>query len=195
MLSSRIVLVLGLAAGLAGPVRAETTYRLAVTGQIDHTVDCWESDPLCSGPPHVYSAWTGTVTIVVDSAADGTYQGPALESLAFVANIGSFSVTPFADDPAFSVTIVDGQVSSLDTLALVETPHDTSAFTHFGGLDAGYDATGGTHYGGTVATGTLSAIPEPAPAALLLVGLAAMAGLARRRQACINGQRGLTSNA
>ena len=195
MPSSRIALLLALMAGFAAPTVAQTSYELGVAGQIDHTVNCWETVPLCSGPPHVYTPWVGTVTIVVDSTADGTYQGPDLESLTFAANIGSFAVTPDADDPAFSVTIVDGRVSSLDVIALVETPRDTSAFTYFGGMDADYDDTGGTHYGATVATGTLAPIPEPGTAAMLLAGLVAFGASRRSRQTCASGQRGFTSNA
>ncbi len=191
---SRIALLLALATGLAGPAVAQTSYYLGVTGQIDHTVDCWETVPLCSGPPHVLYAWTGTLTIVVDSAADGTYMGPDFESLSFVGNIGNFTAIPNDGDPFYEVTITDGQVSSLEVRQFLETPHDTFAWDDYSGLVASYVGSGGTHYGGTVGMGILSPIPEPAPAALLLSGLAALAAL-RRRQACASGQRGFTSNA
>ena len=153
MQPSRIALLLTLMTGFAGSAIAQTSYELGVAGQVDHTVNCWETVPLCSGPPQVDTPWVGTVTIVVDSPADGTYRGLDIESLTFVANIGSFAVTPDADDPAFSATIIDGQVSSLEALAPIETLLDASAFTRFDGLDADYDASGGTHYGGTIASG------------------------------------------
>ena len=191
----RMLSLMSVALGLAGPALAQTTYRLAVTGEIDHTVDCWETVPLCSGPPHAYTPWSGLVTVVVDTTADGTYSGADFETLTFDANIGSFAIVPNDVDASMQVTIAGGQVSALDAFVAVDTPHDTSAFDFFHGLDASFDGTGGTHYGSTAATGTLSAIPEPATATLLLLG--GFAGLAwsRRRQAWASGQRGLTSKA
>ena len=194
MPASRRLLSLIAALGLAAPALAQTTYHLAVTGEIDHEVNCWETVPLCSGPPQVQYAWTGTLTVVVDSAADGTYTGPGFESLSFAGNLGSFTAVPDDADPFYSVTITGGQVSSLDVRQFLDTAHDTTAWDDYSGLVASYYGSGGTHYGGTMGVGTLSPIPEPAPAALLLTGAFACAAL-RRRQACASGQRGFTSNA
>ena len=195
MLPLRIVSLVAAALGLAGSALAQTSYHLGVTGEIDHTVDCWETTPLCSGPPHEYTPWTGTLTVVVDGAADGTYSGTDFESLAFAANIGGFAIVPNDVDPAFQVTIVGAGVTSLDLFVLLDGPHDTTAFEAFHGLAVGYADLGGTHYGGTVANGTLSPVPELRAAVLLLCALAALSALGRRRQACTSGQRGFTSNA
>ncbi len=195
MLPMRIPLLLGLATVFAGPAFAQTSYNLAVTGQVDHTVNCWETTPMCSGPPHDFTPWVGTLTIVLDSAADGVYQGPDLESLSLVANVGSFAPITYDNDPSFEVTITGGKVSSVDAEVLVDSSLDTSAFDLFSGLTANYNGSGGTHYGPTIASGALAPIPEPAEATLLLGGLAGLVAWSRRRQACASGQRGLTSNA
>lgn len=189
VLSAALVLTLGLAA----PAFAQTTYRLVLDGEIDHLLNCWETTPQCSGPRDVQYAWGGILTVVVDSATDGTYTGPDLESVRMVGNVGSFLLASQQPDPFYTVTVTDGQVSSLQLHPFIDTLADVSAWDDFSGLSVIYYGSGGHHYGGTSGTATLSPIPEPAPAALLLAGLAMGAAL-RRRQACASGQRGLTSN-
>jgi hypothetical protein len=189
----RTLLATAIALFLAAPAFAQTTYRLVLDGEIDHLLDCWETTPQCSGPRDVQYAWGGILTVVVDTAADGSFTGPDLESVNFTGNVGSFTLSQLVADPFYAVTVTDGQVSSLQLHPFIDTLLDVSAWDDFSGLSVIYYGSGGHHYGGTSGTATLSPIPEPAPAALLLAGLAMGAAL-RRRQACANGQRGLTSN-
>jgi hypothetical protein len=189
----RILLSTIVALFMAAPASAQTTYRLALQGEIDHVLNCWETTPPCSGPRDLQYAWDGILTVVVDSAADGTYTGPDLESVRLVGNVGSFLLAQQQPDPFYRVTVTGGQVSSLQLHPFLDTLLDVSASEDFSGLSVIYYGSGGHHYGSTSGTATLSAIPEPAPVALLLAGLAMGAAL-RRRQACASGQRGLTSN-
>jgi hypothetical protein len=181
------------------PAHAQATYDLALTGQVEHTVDCWETVPLCSGPPSVTYPWTGTLTVVVDSSADGTYTDAAFESLTLSSNIAGFSIDPGDWDAGFTVTIGGHQVTSIAADFPLMTLHDSQASIEFDGLESRFNGSGETHYGPTNALGSLSPVAEPRGDLSILIGLAALATVAKTRrrpdQTCTNGQRGFTSNA
>ena len=132
MPSSRIVLssafAFACALGLAEPAFAQTTYRLALSGEVDHVVDCWESVPQCSGPHDIQYGWGGILTVVIDSAANGTYTGPDLESVTFAGNIGSFTLARQQPDRFYVATVTDGRVSSLELNPFLDNTPDTLAW-------------------------------------------------------------------
>ena len=177
---------------VAPPAHADATYDLVLTGLVEHTVDCWESVPLCSGPPTISYPWTGMLTVVVDSSADGTYTNAAFESLTLTSNVAGGTW-----DADFTVTVGGHRVTAVAGDLPVMTAHDEEAFIVFDGLDATFAGSGMHHYGPTTASGSLSPVPEARADLSLLFGLAALATVALRRrgQACIKGQRGFTSNA
>lgn len=168
---------------------AEATYELSLNGTIVHSPDCWENLPACEfgPPPDVIWAWTGHVTLDVDSSGDGTFSDPDLMSFALDANLGGFSVPndpapppPFRLYPFYgTVTIADGKVASIDASYFFESLPDISV--HFSGLSVGYTQPPLHHYGPTTAVGSLTMVPEPATWRLLLGGLLLSAAMGTRR--------------
>jgi len=179
--SSRLASLLLPLLGVCSPVCAgDTTYWLDLRGRLDHSVNCWETRPLCSGPPFIDMDWRGRVTVVVDSPADGRYGDTDIVSLHLDANAGSFDAPRGFDFDGNWVTVTDGQVSGIWFPGFPVTALDSNAWITIEGLDAWYQAAGSYHVGSSYAEGTLTPIPEPASAVLLLAGVVACAGLARR---------------
>lgn len=150
------------------------TYLLRLDGVADHTPYCyWEPYFPCNGttPVHVQSEWTGLMTIVLDTSADGTFGGSDVTSMSLNANGGSFSF-PIADYGYFAeISVLDGRVTSMDAGIPLNLPDDN--FTVFGirGLSAEFNDFGTHHYGSTYYAGTLTPIPEPDELALVVAGL------------------------
>jgi hypothetical protein len=180
-LSALLALFLGL--GAAGAARADAAYVLTLAGTYDHSPDCWETSDLCtSGPPaEVTGAWSGNLTVDVDSGADGTYDQTQM-SMLLSANLGSFDSHDFFIFPFMgTVTVAGGRVTSID--ASYDYSDDPEVFLVLDGLSASYDQPAMHHYGATLASGTLLSAPVPEPRAWLLMagGLAALAASARPR--------------
>jgi hypothetical protein len=169
--------------------RADATYTLVLNGTAHHTFNCWEILSQCAigppVPPDERYAWTGTISVVVDSSADGTYADADFLSLAFVANLGGVTLNSFEHSyPAFGqVTVTNGLVSSLDvTDPLLFPDSPTPGGLVFSGLSATYSQPPLHHFGETDAFGTLTPIPEPGTDGLMLAGLGCLGYVARGRK-------------
>jgi hypothetical protein len=183
-----LVVVLAAVCGCGGAF-AKTTYRLELSGQAVHQLNCWEDphfcDPNLPPPKDQVYAWTGYVDLAVASSGDGTFTDPDLLSVDFVANLAGFSV-PGENPPASperlwpfsgSVTILDGKVTSFNGSDYFDYFESPDLFIGFSGLSAHFTDPGGPHTGPTDAVGTLVMVPEPATWLLLLSGLPFLATL------------------
>ena len=145
----------------SGSARADATFRFAVSGQFD------EQD----GSGDVLYPWTGQLTVVLDSGADGTYGNADLVSFDMVSTNVDFvepSVTPIPFIADF--TVADGQLTSID--AVYYDPVFPIVVTSFGGLTVSYDQPLIYFSPPTVGTAVLTPMPEPGAWAMLLFGLA-----------------------
>ena len=167
-----------------GNALANATYRLELTGQAVHRVDCWEDPHVCDPaypppPEEVTYPWTGVVDLTVASSGDGTFAAPDLLAVDFVSNLASFSVPgDFPPPPGYplwpfdgSVTILDGKVTSLDGSEYPDIFGYPELFVAFSGLTAHFQSPAGHHTGSTDATGSLVMVAEPPTWLLLLSAL------------------------
>jgi len=165
---------LSLTFAAAGSARADTTYLLTLQG-IDQRY--YPPCRLVDQPPPcdetVDLDWRGTLDVVIDSSADGVFSDADVLSFDFHTSAGSL-VLPFMPG---SVTVDGGRITSVD---MVTFPGDDGDYT-FQGLRAYYgrdfDA---PHQGSDFAVGLLTAVPEPAPDALLALALACAWGVGAR---------------
>jgi hypothetical protein len=132
-----------------------------------------------SDAPHDF-AWTGSVTIVTDSTADGLYSYGDLVSFTLDSTLGGF-VSDGAVDPFLQVgqevTISGGQVATIEG---GYSPDHFAKFM-FDGLGVSYTVSDCTDCNLVNASAVLSPVPEPATVPLWAAGLAA-AVLAGRRK-------------
>jgi hypothetical protein len=167
----------------AAPVCADETFLFRVSGGGFHLFDAWECpQQFCTvgGTPFT---WEGTVSVVVDSAASGTYAPPHFVSMTMAwttpyvptvdRDLGTMS------GPIPTVTLADGRVTSIDLIPIFGTP-DTLTFS---GLSVTYDKPPTHHFGPTQARAVLIPIPEPTSAVLLATGLIALPLVAVARRA------------
>lgn len=179
----RAAAMASLTVALAGPASA-ATYDLELDGQAQYFPLCYWDVPTCTSgqPPPVYYDWRGQLELSFDPPSDPAGD-PVPVAIALRANGGSFSFSSEGSALLSSqVTIVDGRVTSID--AILPSPYGDYLLIWFGGLDMQMEDPGSHHHGGTNFTGTLTAVPEPAGAPLMLAGIASLAGLAfwRRRR-------------
>jgi hypothetical protein len=186
----KLLSLLLLTVGLCQAAIGQTNYLLSLTGsgtRIEDGSFCYPQAPnwpACSQPQAV--TWEGTLTVTTIGAADGTYSGKDLLAVSLSSSLSNFwtdgdNSNHFALTKApVSVTVVDGLVSSLD-FSFAPGPYEQF---HFGGLSASYFYGGGGchHCGSTYASATLAPIPEPSTYAMMVIGLAALAYVARRRR-------------
>lgn len=170
-----------------------TTYQLALAGTVEHQLDCWENLALCDpslppviNPPVVDFPWTGVVTLVVDSAANGTFTGAGIVSLSLASSLGLASFDATSDGLAFfshgktqdAAAIVNGRVASIDLSFFDPELQDIT----FSGLGVEFRRVHTTHLGPFDAQGALVNVPEPGAYAMLLLGLLGLSGYSRNHR-------------
>ena len=182
--SSAALVFMGLAS-LPSDASAEATFQLGLSGPGTVIPSGFECSPICK-PKSFW--WSGPVTLVTSSDADGVYSGPgSFISLSIQTNLLSvtspglnFAVgdgTPTEGSFA-SVTIANGQVTSFGFIYVLLGEPDFEEVVEFGGLAATYSQSGGHHGPIIEASAVLTNVPEPETLSLMLAGL--VAGLAVR---------------
>src|SRR5579862_5567764 len=103
-----LVLVFALMLSLlfaSGSARANATFYFDLSGQLDAIDGC--SDPSCTSPGDHFFPWTGKLSVVLDSNADGTYDNTGTVSFDLVSTCCTFhepSFTPIPFIANFTVT-------------------------------------------------------------------------------------------
>jgi hypothetical protein len=172
--------VIVVAAATGGVAQADPSYLLSLAGSGIHQLDAFECPQQICATPFVMFDWTGLVTVVVDGDGPGIFTGSHVASIAFDPSTGfvpSFSAQSFNSSP--SVTVAGGQVTAIDADLLFGSPASVS----FSGLGVLFSQPPLHHFGSVMASGVLTAVPEPTTMELLLgglVALSAVAGLRRR---------------
>ena len=159
------ILALMLGASCAcGSARASATFEFNLSGQFDQL-----------STPEVIFPWTGKLTVVLDSGADGTYDNADMVSFDLVSTCCTFhepTVTPIPFYASFIVA--DGRLTSIS--AAYYDPIIPVVVTRFDGLTVSYDQPLIDFTPPTVGTAVLTPVPEPAAWAMLLFGLALVVG-------------------
>jgi len=157
-----VVLALALAVFFAsGSAHADATFKFSLSGQLDQ-----------SGTPadHFYP-WTGELTVVLDSGADGMYGNADLVSFDLVSTCCTFHEPSFTPIPFYaSFTVADGKLTSIG--ATYYDPITPVVVTSFGGLTVNFYQPLIDFTPQTVGTAILTPVPEPGPGAMLFFGLA-----------------------
>ena len=155
-----LALMLGVSCACAS---ANATFEFKLSGQFDQL----------STPELIYP-WTGKLTVVLDSGADGTYDNADMVSFDLVSTCCTFHEPTVTPIPFFASFIVaDGRLTSIS--AAYYDPIIPIVVTRFDGLTVSYDQPLIDFTPPTVGTAVLTPVPEPAGWAMLLFGLAWMA--------------------
>jgi hypothetical protein len=180
---------IAIAASLLGAcmqANAVAAFEFSFSGTLVHSLDAWECpNTICPGfpgpPPPVISSWSGNITVVTSSGADGSYTGEdALaisqdSDLALHTEIRFTSLGPTATISNGALTLTGGGSAFVDYFpAPVEYVFYGDHFT--------YEQPAIHHYGPTTGYATLTPIPEPGIPALMLVGLTAVGVVAGKKR-------------
>jgi hypothetical protein len=177
--------------GACMQANAVASFEFSFSGTLVHILDAWECpNTICPGypgpPPPVVSDWSGSITVVTSSGADGSYTGEEVLSifqdsgLALHSAIHFASLGPTATISNGALTLTGGGTAFVDYFpAPVEYAFYGDHFT--------YEQPAIHHYGPTSGYATLTPIPEPGIHALMLVGLAAVGAVSvkKRRSAAV----------
>lgn len=157
----------------SGNARADAAFAFTLSGQIDQQSD----------PPAFYP-WTGKLTVVLDTGADGVYGNADMVSFDLVSNWVTFHEPSFTPIPFIAnFTVADGKLKSIG--AAYYDASDPDVVTSFGALTVSYFQPLVDFTPQTVGTATLTPVPEPGSGAMLLFGLAlAVAGARINRGRC-----------
>jgi hypothetical protein len=154
---------------MSAGARADSSYAFALLGQMVEAGHTW--------------TWTGKLTIVLDSGADGLYDNDHIVAFDMTSTTGpSFSLSDFSFLPfQIDATVEGGRMTAIDGRHY-DWPN-SDATTDFSGLSVHYfrpfiDKTPETS--GDAVLSPL-AVPEPGAGAMLLLGLGLFAWAAARR--------------
>lgn len=187
-----VTVVAALCATLAQSNAHADTFQASIVGSGFHLTESAD-DPV---------DWTGTVTVVTDGSADGTYTGGTLESITVATNVFDWSfvkgqtqtawqarpdlVLLVGPEPGASVAVAGGRLVGVDLVFDDEFNIDTmsgsalSAQTVCRTNDC-HGAPDVWFVSGSITP--LASVPEPRPAWMLVAGLAVAGAFARRRHA------------
>jgi hypothetical protein len=181
-----VIVAAGLSLGGVGP-SAASSFSYVLDASAAYLLEAAYTGSKPQVHPGEPIAWNGTLTFETSSAADGTYLTPLVPDMGRVTsfvlstNLISYDLKSGISNvqiPPY-VILKDGKVADLGFR--VEPLPDI--WVRISGMNVTYSSTlyDGFHAGGT---GTLVAtpIPEPETYALMLAGIAAIAGQVRRRR-------------
>jgi hypothetical protein len=162
----------------SGNARANASFTFEVSGILEAKY---------YGPGgDLFFPWTGHLTVVLDTASDGTYTSADMVSFDMVSTGSTFHQPAFAFipfEPTFSVE--GGKLVAIDGVYYEPGEFDFNTTTFSGLKISNYQPLGHRSLE-TFGTGILTPVPEPAPQAMLLMGLAVAIGArirgARSRQ-------------
>ncbi|HEY2560752.1 MAG TPA: PEP-CTERM sorting domain-containing protein [Caldimonas sp.] len=177
----------GIALLCSASAHADSTFAFDFTGSgtgfpnLAIRPNCFFGDPSYPACAEDYTvAWIGAGEVVTSGSADGVYTGADVTFFSSLANIKTASDSNGWTWGPITVTIADGEISSIDFFAVANGGDETLRFS---GLDAGYTRQE-FHEDRIIASGTVLPIlgpaPEPETYALMLAGLLGI--VARRRQ-------------
>jgi len=171
---------------ISAGAQASSTFNLEIRGAGEYGE--YGMTPQPNGDPLWPVYWYGSLTVETSSRADGVYTGTDLLSIDYQSNYGS-TFSYLAGDgettdpdtgltqgmaPGASVTISGGRITSVDFHYLAEWP-GTGLFDGLqasgSSISMGGEFTYNSHYTDAELSGTVTDVPEPASAALLLAGL------------------------
>jgi hypothetical protein len=173
------VLVTGLSCG----AQASVTSVFSFSGDLEYRYNAWNCPNLTCSSWAETRAWEGLVTVVTDSAADGTYAGDKLLSFQFASSLPNWQ--GFTTDGkatgsflpvTLAVTMTGGLLTAVDG-GFMADPYER--FT-MNGLTASYSFGGCHHCNAVTGVATLAPVPEPQTYAMLLAGLGLLVVYARR---------------
>jgi PEP-CTERM motif len=173
-----IALVLMLAGFFAsGTARADATFEFALSGQLDFS--CQYPSACGPGlPTDYFLPWTGQLTVVLDSDADGMYDNADMVSFDLASTCCTFREPSFTFVPFYANFIVaDGKLTSIG--AVYYDASEPEVTTTFSGLTVSFYQPLISFTPPTVGTAVLTPVPEPGSRAMLLFGLA-LAGVGAR---------------
>lgn len=173
---------------ISAGAQASSTFNLEIRGAGEYGE--YGMTPQPNGDPLWPVYWYGSLTVETSSRADGVYTGADLLSIDYSSNYGNTFLFHAGDglttedtdmgqqtygmEPGASVTIAGGRIVSVDFHYQAEWPGMGS----FDGLQSTGSAItmGGQfqwnpHYTDAELSGTVTNVPEPAGAVLLLAGL------------------------
>lgn len=158
----------------SGNARANASFTFEVSGILDARL---------YGPGGDYFyPWTGHLTVVLDTASDGTYDSADMVSFDMVSTGSSFHQPAFSFIPFEPSFILEGG----KLIAIGGVYYEPGEFdfntTTFSGLKISNHQPLAHRIPEIFGTGILTPVPEPGPPAMLLLGLAVAIG-ARIQQA------------
>jgi hypothetical protein len=143
-----------------GSARADATFKFTLSGQLD------------SGSPadHFYP-WTGELTVVLDSGADGMYDNADMVSFDLASTCCTFHEPSFTFIPFYAYFVVaGGELTSIG--AVYYDANEPDVTTTFSGLTVSFYQPLIAFSPPTVGSAILTSVPEPGIGAMLLFGLA-----------------------